>query len=150
MKINYKYLFMAGLLTTGMTACVDDNDWGTDSSHNRLFGAQDIQVSAMATTAEVTFDRLPSVDYYILELNTDSLYQEDFHAGSRIDTVRESPYILTGLTGETTYFLRIKAFSNSGTAPSLWSYFEDGDLRSFETDGEQIFYSVASADRTDF
>ncbi len=149
MKINYKYLFMAGLLTTGMTACVDDNDWGTDSSHNRLFGAQDIQVSAMATTAEVTFDRLPSVDYYILELNTDSLYQEDFHAGSRIDTVRESPYILTGLTGETTYFLRIKAFSNSGTAPSLWSYFEDGDLRSFETDGEQIFYSVASADRTE-
>lgn len=149
MKINYKYLFMAGLLTTGMTACVDDNDWGTDSSYNRLFGAQDIQVSAMATTAEVTFDRLPSVDYYILELNTDSLYQEDFHAGSRIDTVRESPYILTGLTGETTYFLRIKAFSNSGTAPSLWSYFEDGDLRSFETDGEQIFYSVASADRTE-
>ena len=140
---------MAGLLTTGMTACVDDNDWGTDSSHNCLFGAQDIQVSAMATTAEVTFDRLPSVDYYILELNTDSLYQEDFHAGSRIDTVRESPYILTGLTGETTYFLRIKAFSNSGTAPSLWSYFEDGDLRSFETDGEQIFYSVASADRTE-
>ena len=49
MKTNYKYLFMAGLLSAGMTACVDDNDWGTDSSYNRLFGAQDIQVSAMAT-----------------------------------------------------------------------------------------------------
>ena len=149
MKINYKYLFMAGLLSMGMTACVDENDWGTDSSHNRLFGAQDIQVSAMATTAEVTFDRLPTVDYYILELNTDSLYQEDYHTGSRIDTVRESPYILEGLTGETVYFLRIKAFSNSGIAPSLWSYFEDGDLRSFETDGEQIFNAVASADLTE-
>ena len=149
MKINYKYLFMAGLLSMGMTACVDENDWGTDSSYNRLFGAQDIQVSAMATTAEVTFDRLPTVDYYILELNTDSLYQEDYHTGSRIDTVRESPYILEGLTGETVYFLRIKAFSNSGIAPSLWSYFEDGDLRSFETDGEQIFNAVASADLTE-
>ena len=72
MKTNYKYLFMAGLLSAGMTACVDDNDWGTDSSYNRLFGAQDIQVSAMATTAEVTFDRLSSVDYYILELSTDN------------------------------------------------------------------------------
>lgn len=149
MKINYKYLFMAGLLIAGMTACVDDNDWGTDSSYNRLFGAQDIQVSAMATTAEVTFDRLSSVDYYILELSTDSLYQEDYHQGSRIDTVRESPYILEGLTGETTYFLRMKAFSNNGTPPSLWSYFEDGDRRSFETDGEQIFNSVASADLTE-
>ena len=64
MKTNYKYLFMAGLLSAGMTACVDDNDWGTDSSYNRLFGAQDIQVSAMATTAEVTFDRLsPGTEY---------------------------------------------------------------------------------------
>lgn len=150
MKTNYyKYLFTAGILAAGMTACVDDNDWGTDSSHNRLFGAQDIQVSAMATTAEVTFDRLSSVDYYLLELNTDSLYLEDFHPGSRIDTVRESPYMLEGLTGETTYFLRIKAFSNAGAAPSLWSYFEDGDHRSFETEGEQIFNAVASADLTE-
>lgn len=149
MKSNYKYLLLAGLFAAGMSACVDDNDWSTDSSHNRLFSAQDIQVSPQATTAEVTFDRLPSVDYYILELNTDSLYLEDYHAGSRIDTVTASPYTLEGLSGETVYFLRLRSCSRTGIQSSVWSYYIDGDLRSFETNGEQIFNSVTTADLTE-
>lgn len=149
MKFYHKLLFSAGILAAGAAACVDDNDWGTDSSYNRLFSPQSLDVSVGSTTAEVTFDYLTNVDYYLLELNTDSLYLDDVQAGSRIDTVRESPYTLEGLAGETTYFLRMKACSYGDTAPSLWSYYEDDDYRSFTTDGEQIFYSVSTADVTE-
>lgn len=149
MKFNYKHLLMASILICGISACVDENDWDTDSSHSRLFGAQGISVSAQATTAELTFSPLTSVDYYLMELSTDSLYQEEIQSGSRVDTVRRSPYTIESLTGETTYFLRLKAFSNSGVPASHWSYLEDGDYRSFTTEGEQIFYEVASADLTE-
>ena len=149
MKFYYKLLFSAGILAAGAAACVDDNDWGTDSSYDRLFSPQSLDVSVGSTTAEVTFDVLTNVDYYLLELSTDSLYLDDVHTGSRIDTVLTSPYTLEGLAGETTYFLRMKACSNGATASSLWSYYEDDDYRSFTTDGEQIFNSVSSADLTE-
>ena len=136
------YMLLTGALALGLAACVDDNDWGTDSNYNRAFSAHDIQVTPTATTATVTFDALSSVDYYLLELNTDSLYLEEQHEGSRIETITSSPYVIEGLSGETKYFLRIRAYSKDGAQPSLWSYYEDGDLRSFVTDGEQIFYTI--------
>ena len=141
-------MLLTGALALGLAACVDDNDWGTDSNYNRAFSAHDIQVTPSATTATVTFDALSSVDYYLLELNTDSLYLEEQHEGSRIETITSSPYVIEGLSGETKYFLRIRAYSKDGAQPSLWSYYEDGDLRSFVTDGEQIFYTIATADVT--
>ena len=145
---KHLYMLLTGALALGLAACVDDNDWGTDSNYNRAFSAHDIQVTPSATTATVTFDALSSVDYYLLELNTDSLYLEEQHEGSRIETITSSPYVIEGLSGETKYFLRIRAYSKDGAQPSLWSYYEDGDLRSFVTDGEQIFYTIATADVT--
>lgn len=149
MKTNkYINMLLTGVLTGGLVACVDDNDWGTDSSYSRPFSPHDIEVSAEATNAIIEFDRLSSVDYYLLELNQDTLYLDEYHEGSRIDTVRNSPYILDKLSGETVYFIRLKAVSSAAT-DSKWSYYEDGEMRSFKTKGEQIFESISSADRTE-
>ena len=151
MKANkYTNMLITGAFVLVLASCVDDNDWGTDSSYNRPFSPHDISVSAEATNATIEFDRLSSVDYYLLELNQDSLYMEDYHEGPRIDTVRTSPYSLTELAGETVYFLRLKAVSSSSaTTASKWSYYEDGQKRSFKTKGEQIFESITSADRAE-
>lgn len=151
MKTNkYTNMLVAGAFALGLASCVDDNDWGTDGSYSRPFSPHDVSVSAEATSATVEFDRLSGVDYYLLELNRDSLYLEDYHEGSRIDTVRTSPYILSELAGETVYFVRLKAVSSSTAMDeSKWSYYEDGEMRSFKTKGEQIFESITSADRTE-
>ena len=150
MKTNkYTNMLITGAFALVLASCVDDNDWGTDSSYSRPFSPHDISVSAEATNATIEFDRLSSVDYYLLELNQDTLYMDDYHSGSRIDTVRISPYVLDELAGETVYFVRLKAVSSSTvTTASKWSYFEDGLKRSFKTKGEQIFESITSADRT--
>lgn len=147
---NNKYLNMllAGILTAGFAACDDTNDWSTDSSYDRLFSPHNISVSAEATTATIEFDRLSGVDGYILEINTDTLYTEEQHAGSRIENIDASPYILTGLAGETKYFIRMKAVSITSTTPnSKWSYYVDGVRQSFTTKGEQILEGVGTADR---
>ena len=151
MKMNkYTNMLVTGAFTLVLASCVNDNDWETDSSYSRPFSPHDISVSAEATNATIEFDRLSSVDYYLLELNQDSLYLDDYHNGSRVDTVRTSPYILNELAGETVYFIRLKAVSSSTAATaSKWSYFEDGLKRSFKTKGEQIFESITSADRTE-
>lgn len=151
MKTNkYTNMLVTGVFALALASCVDDNDWGTDSSYSRPFSPHDISVSAEATNATIEFDRLSSVDYYLLELNQDSLYLDDYHGGSRIDTVRTSPYILDELAGETVYFVRLKAVSSSTTTTaSKWSYYENGKMRSFKTKGEQIFESITSADRTE-
>lgn len=151
MKTNkYTNMLVVGAFALVLTSCVDDNDWGTDGSYSRPFSPHEISVSAEATSATVEFDRLSGVDYYLLELNRDSLYLEDYHEGSRIDTVRTSPYILSELAGETVYFVRLKAVSSSTAMDeSKWSYYEDGEMRSFKTKGEQIFESITSADRTE-
>lgn len=147
---KYMNVLLTGIVTLGLAACVDDNDWGTDSSYDRPFSPHDIKVSAEATNATVEFDRLSNVDYYLLELNQDTLYMDGYHEGSRIDTVRKSPYVLDKLVGETVYFIRLKAVTSSAAVvSSKWSYFEDGVMRSFKTKGEQIFESIASADRTE-
>lgn len=151
MKTNiYTNMLVTGALALALASCVDDNDWGTDSSYSRPFSPHDIAVSAEATSATIEFDRLSSVDYYLLELNQDTLYMDDYHSGSRIDTVRISPYILDELVGETVYFIRLKAVASSTVATdSKWSYYESGTKRSFKTKGEQIFESVTPADRTE-
>lgn len=148
MKTNkYIHILSAACIALGFTACVDENDWGVDKNHDRPFSPQGIDVTVGSISAVVEFDRLPSVDYYLLELSNDSLYQETISESSRVDTVRTSPYTLTGLSGETKYFLRMKAVSTLSTVTdSKWAYYEDDELRSFITDGEQILNSITAAD----
>lgn len=152
MKI-FKYIVGSGafmLLTSIIgTACTDGNDWNVDSTHDRLFSvtASDISVSAKPTSAEVSWKVVPDAEYYVMEYSTDSLYDEIAMGGTEHSvivgedkSIVESPYTITGLQGETKYFLRIKSMS-SAKADSKWTYLEK---YSFKTSAEQILNEVAS------
>lgn len=131
------------------TACTDGNDWGVDASHDRLFSvtSSNISISAKPTSAEISWGKVPGAEYYIMEYSTDSLYDEIEMGGTANSVVLgedksivETPYIITGLQGETKYFFRMKSMS-SVKADSKWTYLEK---YSFETSAEQIFNDVAA------
>ena len=45
MKANkYTNMLITGAFVLVLASCVDDNDWGTDSSYNRPFRPHDISV----------------------------------------------------------------------------------------------------------
>ena len=79
---DLKYFAIAGsfvsMLALGVTSCTDANDWDVDSSYDRVFSVQQdkISVSEEATSAEVSWTKVKGAENYIIELSTDSLYDE--------------------------------------------------------------------------
>lgn len=138
----------------GLTAaaCTDGNDWGVDSTFDRLFGvnADKISVTAEDLTAEVTFNSIKGAEYYIIEVSTDSLYDDVEMGGSHAKVfgankeITTSPYTLEGLMGDTRYYLRMKSMAD-GKNDSKWCYYKSG--QTFKTKAEQIFYEITDADR---
>ena len=150
MKIkNILYIAALGLTAT---ACTDGNDWSVDSAFDRLFGVNSdkISVTAEDLTAEVTFNSIKGAEYYIIEVSTDSLYDEVEMGGSHSKVygtnkeVTTSPYTLEGLVGDTRYYLRMKSMAD-GKNDSKWCYYKSG--QTFKTKAEQIFYEITDADR---
>lgn len=151
-----KYIFGLGLsiILSGIffNSCTDANDWVVDSSFDRLFGTKQssFNVTEGAVTAEVEWDATVNTKYYIIEASTDSLY-DDIPMGAENSivygedgSITQSPYTITGLMGETTYYLRIKSISED--KQSKWVYLPD---YKFTTDKEQIFSEVAETEITD-
>lgn len=139
-------------------ACADENDWGVDSSYDRLFGiANDgLNVTEGDTWAEVTFEGFRGSEYFVIEVSTDSLTDEMEMGVSpnsivygEDQSITASPDTIRGLLGETKYFLRMKACST--TKPdSKWVYYDNGDGgTSFTTLAEQIFNTPTAADMGD-
>lgn len=134
------------------TACTDGNDWGVDSAYDRLFGVNSdkISVTAEDLTAEVTFNSIKGAEYYIIEVSTDSLYDNVEMGGSHSKVfgankeITTSPYTLEGLVGDTRYYLRMKSMAD-GKNDSKWCYYKSG--QTFKTKAEQIFYEITDADR---
>lgn len=134
------------------TACTDGNDWGVDSAFDRLFGVNSdkISVTAEDLTAEVSFNPMKGAEYYIIEVSTDSLYDDVAMGGSNAKVygankeVTKSPYTLEGLVGDTRYYLRMKCVAE-GKNDSKWCYYKSG--QTFKTKAEQIFYEITDADR---
>ena len=151
-----KYIYGLGLsfVLSGMflNSCTDANDWGTDESFDRLFGTKQssFTVTEGAISAEVEWDATVDTEYYIIEASTDSLYDEiPMGAENSIvygedGSITQSPYTITGLLGETTYYLRIKSMSKD--KQSNWVYLPD---YKFTTDKEQIISDVSDTDITD-
>lgn len=162
MKTINKYLGVAlmGLGLVSMSSCTDGNDWDVESAFNRLFGADEekISVTPTATTATVEFSASQPQEnnsgniYYIIEVSKDSLYDEVAMGGERATvygedkSITKSPFEITGLDGDTEYFLRIKVMSDT-KGDSKWAYYDEG--AHFKTDAEQIFAEVTADDYTD-
>ncbi len=154
MKTINKILSLAVVMAFGLasTSCTDGNDWSVDKTFDRLFGVTEdnISVAAETTTATVTFKTVPDAEYYVIEVSTDTLYDEvpmgETNAivfGAETKDLTTSPVVLEGLAGDTKYHLRMKSMS-SQAAESTWSYYDDGGT--FKTKAEQIFNDVPSGD----
>ena len=144
-------------LGLSVVSCADGNDWGLDSAFDRLFGVgeDDITVETTATTATVTFSAMSATKdslYFVIEVSKDSLYDEIAMGGERAKVfglnkeIRKSPVVLTGLDGDSKYYMRIKTMSDT-KAESKWVYYKEGE--SFKTQAEQIFDEVLADDYTD-
>lgn len=136
------------LLACGaFTACTDTNDWDVDPSYDRLFHSSKLEVKVGEDNAEVTFKKMPDVEYYVIEYSTDSLYDDVATTEHSVvlgedKSITSSPYTITNLEGATKYFLRIKSCSTTGKG-STWKYLDGTDYNySFTTKSEQIITSV--------
>lgn len=141
-------------LTLSATSCTDGNDWDVDGSLSRLFGlnGDKITVETAETSATVTFSAftsktVPSPEYYVFEVSKDSLYEGVENANiikfGEDKTLTSSPVVLSGLDGDSKYYMRVKAMSST-TNESKWVYYKDGS--SFKTKAEQIFNNVEATD----
>ena len=137
-------------LALSATSCTDGNDWDVDGSLSRLFGlnGDKITVEAAETSAKVTFSAFTSKDvaepeYYVFEVSKDSLYDGVENANiikyGEDKTLTSSPVVLSGLDGDSKYYMRVKAMSTTANE-SKWVYYKDGS--SFKTKAEQIFNNV--------
>lgn len=154
---NTKHIIGAGALMLlaafATTSCTEGNDWEVDSSYDRLFSVSSdgISVSSKATSAEVKWNAVPKAEYYIIEVSTDSLYNEVPMGGANAmvygedKSIVESPYTIGNLKADTKYFLRMKSLSSQKNE-SKWSYYTD---YSFTTPTEQIFESLSGSDVDD-
>lgn len=135
-----------------VSSCTDGNDWGVDSAYDRLFGTKEssFSVSASAVSAEIKWESTKDTEYYIIEASTDSLYDavQMGAEGSLVygedGSITQSPYTITGLMGETTYYLRIKSVSKE--KESNWVYLPE---YKFTTDKEQILNEPSETEITD-
>ena len=141
-------------LTLSATSCTDGNDWDVDGSLSRLFGlnGDKITLETAETSATVTFSAftskaVPSPEYYVFEVSKDSLYEGVENANiikfGEDKTLTSSPVVLSGLDGDSKYYMRVKAMSSTANE-SKWVYYKDGS--SFKTKAEQIFNNVEATD----
>lgn len=141
-------------LALSATSCTDGNDWDVDGSLSRLFGlnGDKITVETAETSATVTFsaftsEAVSSPEYYVFEVSKDSLYEGVENANiikfGEDKTLTSSPVVLSGLDGDSKYYMRVKAMSSTSNE-SKWVYYKDGS--SFKTKAEQIFNNVEATD----
>lgn len=141
---------LTALAALVMTGCTDGNDWDVDSSYNRTFAPTgDITIERFDTKVAVSFKSVKGASKYEVELNTDSLYQDETQASSIIQEFTTAADTVRGLKGETNYYLRVRAIVE-GKPSSKWLYYKTGSGRQyFTTLAEQLFYELTAADIED-
>lgn len=141
------------LFVLSFTSCIDF-EFPVDLSFKRLFSSVSFGTGTItATTAEITFSKVPGVDKYIIELSEDSL-----QFTTNVKTIELKADTLAFVDGSTTiyqiklnnlkggvsYSARLKSISSTGETPdSKW------DVLTFSTKTEQIFQNVLASEKTD-
>jgi len=151
MKLKNIYKVIgAGALVLLMAGCKDGNDWEVDGSYNRMFAPTgDITVERYDTKVAISFKAVAGAKSYEVELNTDSLYEDEVSSTSILQTFTTASDTIRGLVGETNYYLRVRALSDD-KPHSKWLYYKTGSGRGyFTTLAEQLFYELTAADIED-
>ena len=147
MKIStniHTLLSIICLTVISFSSCDKSNDWSSDERYNRLFRSNNLAVTPQTFEAEVIWNATPNTDYYIIEVNKNEFTNDELQEGSIIygedKGITSSPYSITGLEEQTTYYLRLRSYSESAQ-PSKWCTLEDG---TFTTKSEQIIESSSN------
>ena len=149
---NIKSMIIAALAVSAgaITSCTDKMDnWDTDSSFDRAFSVLSLDVTPASTSATVEYKGSGASSYQI-QYSTSEL-TDDIEANApgttTIETTNKTSTEITGLMGETSYYLRMRALAN-GKQPSRWIYYSTSSgVKYFTTKGEQIMNDVQDADR---
>ena len=118
-------------------ACTEKSDWGIDASYSRPFGTNEdgINVTKDEKVARVTvtWDAMPGVEYYILEISKNELTDEipmgseengNLVYGNTVENrILKAPFLIDNLEAGAEYYLRIKSVANG--KESYWAYLDE-------------------------
>ena len=111
MKNYNKNIFLGIALLAGaslITSCSEDD---LDMSYDRLFHPTKMSVTPTATDAYVSWNSTPNTEYYLIEVSSDSLYNDVELDPSKILTYEEDGdrtkayYTVCKVVGVTNYFI---------------------------------------------
>lgn len=145
-KILRRISYTLGMCALAFTAvsCDDEAEELTSVEYDRLFAPTELEIRIQdRTNIRASWECLSDADAqsYTIELfaNDPNMACEGTATETYTD-IKENPYVITGLAGETTYSFRIKAVGE--TKESNWT------TTVFTTEAEQIFQAVSDADIT--
>lgn len=121
-----------------LTACEDQSDEVTEITYGRLFGASAVKTVVMnQTSLRLTWTQVGDVDYYDVQIGTDSVELESNLVLET--TLTTSPTLLEGFDGDTQYYGRMQSIKEGETS-SYWVWF------SFKTGTEQKAITAETTD----
>lgn len=138
-KINIIAACMLGVASLGLTSCGDVADEITSIVYDRYFSPTDLTAKVRnRTNIEVSWKAVNGASQYVVEV-----YSGSDESGTKVgeQTTTETTVLVTGLEGETTYYVRVKATGESNNE-SKWNG------ATATTDAEQIFKTVDESDLT--
>lgn len=123
-----------------LLASCEDYDFKTDDSYNKLFRTPKVTIEDLdATYIDLSWSKVPSADYYILELSKDELeFTTELQTFGADKSIKTSAYKIENLLGATQYSVRIKAVSDKGIPESEYA------AVTFKTKAEQILNEVSA------
>lgn len=139
---NFCYILGIGALTLNVTACSDPGDELTTVEFDRLFSPTAVEAKIQnKVNVRLTWECRSKADSYTIQLFANDASMACTGTPTlEFTDVETSPYIITGLEGETTYAIRIKAVGE--TKESNWT------TTTATTDAEQILETVTDDDIT--
>lgn len=136
------YILAMGAVLFTAASCSDPDEELTSVEYDRLFKPTAVEAKVQnKTNVRLSWECLSKADTYTIQLFADDTNMQ--FAGTptlEYANITESPYTISGLSGETTYSIRIKAVVS--TKESHWAE------TSVTTDAEQIFSEVTDDDIT--
>ncbi|WP_370789575.1 DUF5123 domain-containing protein [Bacteroides nordii] len=137
------------LAVSALFSCEDEDD--LDMAYNRNFQPISLDVSAEATTAEITWKSTPNTSHYVLELSLDSLYDGCSSENSLLfgedGSIKSTSLSVENLYSASYYFVRVKSVAKDDTPDSKWMYYKKNTYRSFKTKSENILNAVGTDDK---
>ena len=140
MKRNFKNIFNIALAVLLLASGCKENELEeVEPTFARSFAVSGLKVVVSGkVNAVFTWEKIKNTKSYTIEI-----FQTADYSGTPVRTVANIAntlitYTVTGLSGDTQYYARIKSVGNDGASDSKWVNI------AFKTEPEQIFQDIAS------